>query len=72
MPTRAEFALDSSLLAKKKSIGSQLVAMRYAKMTAEERKEAASNAAATRWARWRKDNKKPAKPGDEKLIRKKK
>ncbi|MDQ6676776.1 MAG: hypothetical protein M3Z09_05720 [Acidobacteriota bacterium] len=34
----------------KKSIGSQLVGMRYAKMTPEERSEAARNAAEKRWA----------------------
>jgi len=54
---------------KKKSIGSQLVAIRYANMTAQQRKDAARNAAAGRWALWRKNHKKPPKPGDEKFIR---
>jgi hypothetical protein len=53
---------------KKQSIGSQLVAIRYAKMSPAERKEAASNAAAARWARWRKANKKPPKPADKKFT----
>jgi hypothetical protein len=35
---------------KKESIGAQLVALRYAKMTPEERSEAARNAVTKRWA----------------------
>jgi len=53
---------------KKQSLGSQLVAIRYANMSSAERKEAARNAAAGRWARWRAANKKPPKPGDEKFV----
>jgi hypothetical protein len=34
----------------KKSIGAEMVAMRYAKMTPEERSAAAKNAAEARWA----------------------
>ena len=69
MPTRATVRARLILMAKKKkSIGSQLVAIRYANMTAAQRKEAASNAAAARWAHWRKANKKPPKPGDEKFT----
>jgi hypothetical protein len=37
-------------MADKKSIGAQLVAQRYAKMTPGERSEAARNAAVKRWA----------------------
>ncbi len=46
-------------MAEKKSIGSQMVAARYAKMTPEERSAAAKNAAVKRWAKVKK--KKPAK-----------
>lgn len=48
-------------MADKKSIGAQLVAMRYAKMTAEERSAAAKNAVTKRWAKAKK--KAAKKPG---------
>lgn len=44
-------------MAKKESIGAQLVAQRYAKMTPEERTEAARNAAVKRWAKVKKKKK---------------
>ena len=44
-------------MAAKKSVGAMLVAMRYAKMTPEERAAAAKNAADKRWA---KEKTKPA------------
>jgi hypothetical protein len=37
-------------MAEKRSIGSEMVARRYAKMTPEERSAAARNAAVKRWA----------------------
>ena len=37
-------------MAEKRSIGSQMVAKRFAKMTPEERSAAAKNAAVKRWA----------------------
>jgi hypothetical protein len=37
-------------MTKKKSLGSEMVARRYAKMTPEERSAAAKNAATKRWA----------------------
>ena len=37
-------------MAEKRSIGSEMVARRYAKMTPEERSAAAKNAAVKRWA----------------------
>jgi hypothetical protein len=40
---------------KKKSIGAQLVAKRYEKMTPEERSAAAKNAAVKRWAKAKKE-----------------
>ena len=43
-----------------KSIGAQLVAKRYAKMTPEERTAAARNAATKRWAGMKKKAKKAA------------
>ena len=43
------------------SIGAQMVAKRYAKMTPEERTEAARNAAVKRWARVKKKAKKVKK-----------
>jgi hypothetical protein len=39
---------------KPKSIGAQMVAARYAKMTPEQRSAAAKNAAAARWAKAKK------------------
>jgi hypothetical protein len=47
-------------MADKKSIGSQMVAKRYAKMTPEERSAAAKNAAEKRWAGVKKKRKKVA------------
>jgi hypothetical protein len=47
-------------MAKKESIGAQMVAARYAKMTAEERSAAAKNAAEKRWAKAKKAGKKKA------------
>jgi len=43
-----------------KSIGSLMVAARYAKMTPEERSAAAKNAAEKRWAKAKKSTKKKA------------
>lgn len=43
------------------SIGAQMVAARYAKMTPEERSAAAKNAAQKRWAKAKKTAKKSAK-----------
>jgi hypothetical protein len=48
-------------MAEEKSIGSQMVAIRYAKMTPEERSAAAKNAAKKRWAKEKKKGKKGAK-----------
>jgi hypothetical protein len=45
-------------MAAKKSIGAEMVARRYAKMTAEERSAAAKNAATKRWAAVKKKGKK--------------
>jgi hypothetical protein len=45
-------------MAEKRSIGAEMVAKRYAKMTAEERSEAARNAAVKRWAGKKKKDKK--------------
>jgi hypothetical protein len=39
------------IMTEKKSIGAQLVAKRYEKMTPEQRTEAARNAAKKRWAK---------------------
>jgi hypothetical protein len=41
-------------MAEKRSIGAEMVAKRYAGMTAEERSEAARNAAVKRWAKAKK------------------
>jgi hypothetical protein len=46
-------------MTEKRSIGAEMVAKRYAKMTPEERSAAAKNAAVKRWARVKK--KAPAK-----------
>lgn len=54
--------LECSEMAKKESppqsIGSLMVAARYAKMTPEERSAAAKNAAEKRWAKEKKEKKK--------------
>ena len=50
-------------MAKKESLGAQLVALRYAKMTPEQRSAAAKNAADKRWAATKK---KAGKPGAKK------
>ncbi len=42
--------MDPEEAAQKRSIGSEMVAKRYAKMTPEERSAAAKNAAVKRWA----------------------
>ena len=44
---------------KNQSIGAQMVAARYAKMTPEERSAAAKNAAEKRWAKAKKKAKAP-------------
>jgi hypothetical protein len=51
-------------MAKERSIGSEMVAKRYAGMTAEERSAAAKNAAVKRWAKVKKKapTKKAKKP----------
>jgi hypothetical protein len=45
-------------MAKKRSLGAEMVAKRYAKMTPEERSAAAKNAAVKRWAAAKKKAKK--------------
>ena len=50
----------NAAMAEKKSIGAEMVAKRYAKMTAEERSAAARNAAVKRWAGVKKKVKKKA------------
>jgi hypothetical protein len=45
-------------MAEKRSIGSEMVARRYAKMTPEERSAAAKNAAEKRWAKEKKKTRK--------------
>ena len=52
-----------------KSIGAQMVARRYAKMTPEERSAAASNAAKARWAGH--DAKRPASSRKKPAVKKK-
>lgn len=53
-------------MAEKRSIGAEMVARRYAKMTAEERSAAAKNAAEKRWAK----AKRVAKPKKERAAKK--
>ena len=52
----------------KESVGAQLVKMRWQKASAADKSEAARVRAQGKWARWRKANGQPPKPGDEKFV----
>ncbi|HTB10925.1 MAG TPA: hypothetical protein VK752_05115 [Bryobacteraceae bacterium] len=54
--------------AKKNRTAQALAAMRWSSATQDDKTDAARNRALGRWARWRKTNKKPPKPGDEKFT----
>jgi hypothetical protein len=51
---------------KAESAGAALVAQRYAKMTPEERSEAARNAAKAKWEQWRTEHPEKAKKAGKK------